>query len=342
MKQHRKLVVGSLALATSFFIAANPADNLRRLTTLNGWAPWLQDGNFSQRKLNQLSVRGSVAAGEWRSSLWASQKQSAEMDSFRDEAEKAVKNVDDSFQDFIRKNPSSMSGRMAYGEFLQDIGKQNEAVEQWETARAQHTDNPIPWVHLANHYAHGGNIPKAIQYFESGLKLPHATAEQYRNYAVVTYLFRKDFKRTFGWTEEQTYNASIQLYRKAVNLDPGNFSLATDYAMTFYAIRPRRCQEAIDAWNAAMKKAPNEVEAERIHLHLARFYIHAGEFNNAQTHLAVVDSPIHAPQKERVTKMMNETEQTFCQRTLIASLESDSIEELSSEIATEASTAVPT
>ena len=67
-----------------------------------------------------------------------------------------------------------------------------------------------------------------------------------------------------------------------MKLDPGNFVLATDYAQTYYGIRPIRTEEAITAWKDVLKIASNETEREGVYLHLARIKLSAGRFDEVR------------------------------------------------------------
>ena len=67
----------------------------------------------------------------------------------------------------------------------------------------------------------------------------------YQNLATTVYLYRKDAKEFYGIDEQQVFDKSLALYRKAMQLDPDNFPLATDYAESYYGIRPLRTNDAL-------------------------------------------------------------------------------------------------
>ena len=100
------------------------------------------------------------------------------------------------------------------------------------------------------------------------------------------YLYRKDAKAFYHINEQQVFDKSLALYRKAMQLDPDNFPLATDYAESYYGIRPLRTNDALVAWTNALQIAHNDAEREGVYIHLARIKIAAGRFAEARAQLA--------------------------------------------------------
>src|SRR5690606_30730414 len=86
----------------------------------------------------------------------------------------------------------------------------------------------------------------------------------------------------------EVFNKSLDLYRQAMKLDPTNFLLATDYAQSYYGIRPMRVDDALAAWEQALKVAKGDVEKQGIYLHLARVELNSGKFAEAEKHLEMV------------------------------------------------------
>ena len=90
----------------------------------------------------------------------------------------------------------------------------------------------------------------------------------------------------------------LELYRKAIALDPDDFALLTDYAELFYTITPPRWQDGLAAWNATLKVAHDDVEQEGIYVHLARLNINLGQYDAARRNLnQVTNSTLHPPEK---------------------------------------------
>src|SRR5262249_19137371 len=99
---------------------------------------------------------------------------------------------------------------------------------------------------------------------------------------------RKDAMERYKISEAEVFNKSLDLYKKAMELDPKNFVLAADFAQSYYGIRPMRTGDALNAWNHALGLASTDLEKEGVYLHLARVELNSGMFDEAQKHLDLV------------------------------------------------------
>jgi tetratricopeptide (TPR) repeat protein len=207
-----------------------------------------------------------------------------------------------SYEDFLKRNPKHVDGFLAYGSFLNEIGEEAGAIEQWEKARKLQPKNPSSWNNLANIFGHHGPIKKAFQFYEKAIELDPTEPVYLQNLATTVYLFRKDAAETYRIDEETVFNRALELYRRAMKLDPTNLVLATDYAQSFYGIQPMRIKDAVDAWNHCLTLAKNDVEKQGIYLHLARVELNSGRFDDAQKHLSLVRDTTMDDLKKRLQR----------------------------------------
>jgi tetratricopeptide (TPR) repeat protein len=112
----------------------------------------------------------------------------------------------------------------------------------------------------------------------------------------------------YGITEQEVFDRSLDLYRKALKLDPKNFPLATDYAQSYYGIKPWRAEAAREAWNYALKVANDGFEREGVQVHLARVEYLSGRFEQARQHLSLVTNQFYQVLKERMARNLAEKE----------------------------------
>jgi tetratricopeptide (TPR) repeat protein len=117
-------------------------------------------------------------------------------------------------------------------------------------------------------------------------------------------LFRKDAREFYHINEAQVFDKALALYQKAVRLDPNNFPLATDYAQSYYGIRPLRTNDALVAWTNALQIAGDEIEREGVYIHLARIKISIGQFTEAQAQLDAVTNADLADMKNRLERSL--------------------------------------
>ncbi len=212
------------------------------------------------------------------------------------------------YEDFISRHPKQVRARIAYASFLNDTSEEEEAVEQLEKAKDIEPENPVIWNNLANHYGHRGPIERAFQYYERAHELAPGEPLYLHNLATTTYLFRKDAMERYQINETQVFDKALDLYRRALKLDPKNFPLATDLAQSYYGIKPLRTDEALAAWEEALRVANDAIEREGVYLHMARVELNSGRFAEARKHLGIVTNGMYATLKSRLLRNVADRE----------------------------------
>jgi tetratricopeptide (TPR) repeat protein len=226
------------------------------------------------------------------------------------------------YEDFLAAHPNHANARIAYGSFLNDIGEESAAEAQWNKAREIDPKNPAPWNNLANFYGHNGNVKKSFEYYAKAMELDPTEPVYLQNFATTVFLFRKDAMEFYQITEQEVFAKAMGLYRKALSLDPENFSMAAELAQTYYGIKPPKfddtnatrqaevklADEALAAWQVAQKIARNELEREGIHLHFARWQINTARYEEARKSLAAVTNDLWAASKKTLLTKLNSRE----------------------------------
>jgi len=212
------------------------------------------------------------------------------------------------YQDFIKRHPDHVRARVAYGSFLGDIHDEEGAQEQWQKALALDPKDPAVYNNLANLYGQIGPVKKAFEYYTKAIELNPRESVYYHNFGTTVYLFRKDAREFYGITEQQVFDKALELYSKALKLDPQNFPLASDVAQTYYGIKPLRTDAALKAWTNTLAIAHDEMEREGVYLHFARLKLIAGRFEEARAQLTSVTNEIYNELKTRLTRNLNEQE----------------------------------
>jgi tetratricopeptide (TPR) repeat protein len=213
------------------------------------------------------------------------------------------------YDDFIKRHPDHARARVAYGSFLSDLQEEDGAQEQWEKALSLNSKDPAAYNNLANLHGHTGQVKKAFEYYAKAIELNPRESIYYHNFGTTVYLFRKDAMEFYGITEQQVYDKALQLYSKALKLDPGNFPLASDVAQTYYGIKPLRLDDALQAWTNALALAHDEIEREGVYVHFARLKLQADRFAEVRTHLNAVTNDMYAVLKKRLLHNLAEQEQ---------------------------------
>jgi tetratricopeptide (TPR) repeat protein len=253
---------------------------------------------------NALVVAG---AGESKEAL--NQRIRAQLDTVRT-----------NYANFLRRHPDSARGFLAYGSYLDDIGDEESAKVQFENASQIDPKNPAAWNNLANYYGENGSLTNAFADYARAIELDPSEPVYYQNLATTVYLFRKDAREFYGINEQQVFDKALELYRKAIRLDPDNFSLATDYAESYYGIRPLRANDALVAWTNALNTAHNDTEREGVLIHLARVKTAAGFFDEARAQLDAVTNAFYADLKNRLERNLIERENAATNTTAISTM----------------------
>jgi tetratricopeptide (TPR) repeat protein len=212
------------------------------------------------------------------------------------------------YEDFLQRYPNSARGHLAYASFLNNINDEKDGMLENEKARQLDPKDPAAWNNLANYYSEHGPITNSFAYLAQAIELDPNEPVYYQNLALVVYLYRKDAMAFYHINEQQDFDKALALYRKAIQLDPDNFPLATDYAESYYGIRPLRTNDALAAWTNALQTAHNDAEREGVYIHLARIKIAVGRFDEARAQLAAVTNSIYAGLKDRGERNLAERE----------------------------------
>ncbi len=216
-----------------------------------------------------------------------------------------IASVDKAYRGFLGRYSDHARARVAYGSFLNDTAREFEALEQWEKALKLDPKNPAIYNNLAGVYGHRGPVTNAFAYYEKAIELDPKEPVYAQNFATAVFLFRQDVMDHYGITnEQQVFDKALGLYRRAAELDPRSFYIATDLAQTFYGIKPARHEEALAAWKKAFQLAGDELEREGVRVHLARVFVQAGKFAEARAQLNLITNVNYGESKTRILRTM--------------------------------------
>ena len=224
--------------------------------------------------------------------------------------------VKTAYEDFLKAHPKHVNARIASGSFLNEIGDEDASAVQLERALELDPRNPAALNNLANYHGHSGDVKKAFEYYARAIEVSPGESLYYQNFGTTVFLFRKDAMEFYGIDEQHVFAKAMTLYRKALDLDPTNFLLASEVAQTYYGIKPapandpklkraneiKLADEALASWRRAQALAGDDLQREGVKIHLARWQINAGRFEEARQLLNVVTNPVLASTRARVER----------------------------------------
>src|SRR5262249_48372918 len=149
-----------------------------------------------------------------------------------------------SYENFLHRHPDSARGYLAYGSFLNEIGDEDGAMVQYENSKQIDPKNPAVWNQIANYEGEHGELTNAFTDYAEASRLDPTEPVYYQNFATTVYLYRKDAREFYHITEGQVFDKALGLYRQAMKLAPDDLVLATDYAESYYGIKPLRTNDA--------------------------------------------------------------------------------------------------
>lgn len=197
---------------------------------------------------------------------------------------KRVEPVRAAYEEFLKRNPKHGNAHLAFASFLEDIHDEDAALQHMLKAKEVDPKNPAAWNNLANYYGHFGDVTNAFSHYEKAIELDPKEPVYYHNFGTTVFLFRKDVMEYYSIKDEQqVFDKALMLYSNSMRLDPTNFLLATDIAMTYYGIKPVRTEDALKSWEYALKLAEGSLQREGVLIHLARFKLNAGRFDEARS-----------------------------------------------------------
>ena len=226
------------------------------------------------------------------------------------------------YDDFLEKHPRHARARIAYGSFLSESDDEEGALNQWLRAKEVDPKEPAAWNNLANYYGHNGAVTNAFVHYARAIELNPTESVYYHNLATTLYMFRAEGAAHFKKTVPEIMEAAMAFYRKALELDPTSFTLATDLAQSYYGFPEFRgvagpledkallelADKALGAWTNAFRIARDDIERQGVQVHFARWSMNVGKFDLARQALAPVTNSMFNATKEALLRKLAKLE----------------------------------
>jgi tetratricopeptide (TPR) repeat protein len=202
-----------------------------------------------------------------------------------------ARRVEAGYRKFLSEYPGHVRAMVAYGSFLRDFQRDDEALGWWNKATAVDPNCAAAFNDIAELYGSTGRAAEALRLHQKAYELA-PTEPVYRfNWANTCILYRKDAQKVYGWDTDEIFRRSLEQMRKARDLAPENFEFARGYAESFFLMKNPDWQQMYAAWQYCLGQPLQAADLQLVYGHLARVSMHLKRFDEARSWLAKMDAP---------------------------------------------------
>lgn len=190
--------------------------------------------------------------------------------------------LENGYRHLLSDHPRHTRAMVAFGSLLYEDGREDEGIRWWEKAITLDPREAYAYNNIANHYGHYGRAAEALKLYDKAIELEPTEPIFRFNWATTCVSFRNESHEVYGWTKDEIFQHSLEQFRKARDLEPQNFELATTYAETFYTMPQPDWAEAYAAWKFCLDRPLDDGERQFVYTHLARVCIRREHYDEAK------------------------------------------------------------
>ena len=234
-----------------------------------------EDPREAERRFRFLLARGEELQAQSTEPVpGVSQWDPARLEAFR-------RRLENDYRRFLGDHPQHTRAMVAYGSLLYDQGRVEEGIRWWEKAIALDPREAYAYNNIANHYGHSGRAAEALKLYDKAIALEPTEPVFRFNWATTCVTFRDEAHAVYGWTKEELLQHGLEQFRKARDLAPQDFELASAYAQTFYGVPKPDWQEAYRAWKFCLDQPLTDAQRQFVYANLARAGVESGRYDEA-------------------------------------------------------------
>jgi tetratricopeptide (TPR) repeat protein len=214
------------------------------------------------------------------------------------------------YRHFLSDHPEHTRAMVAFGSLLYDQGRKEDGIRWWEKAIALDPSEAYAYNSIANHYGHSGRAADALKLYDKAIALAPAEPVFRFNWATTCVTFRNEAHAVYGWTKEEIFRHSLDQFRHARDLAPGDFELASAYALTFHEMPKPDWAEACRAWKFCLDQPLTDMQRQFVYANLARTNIELRQFDDARQWTAKLADGEHNAVRRGLEKRIAERSKT--------------------------------
>jgi tetratricopeptide (TPR) repeat protein len=202
-----------------------------------------------------------------------------------------TRRVEAEYRQFLSEYPTHVRAMVAYGGFLRDFRRVDEALGWWNKAIAIDPNCAAAYNDIGEVYGSGGRVAEALRLHQKAYELDPAEPVYRLNWANTCILYRKDAHNVYGWNNDEIFRRSLEQFRQARDLAPQDFEYSSAYAESFYLMKDPDWQQMYAAWQYCLAQPLQTNDLQSVYGHLARACMHLNRFDEAKTWLTKMDAP---------------------------------------------------
>jgi len=202
-----------------------------------------------------------------------------------------TRRVEAEYRQFLSEHPKHVRAMVAYGGFLDDFQRTDEALGWWNKAIAVDPNCAAAYNDIGGVYGSNGRAAEALRMHQKAYELDPTEPVYRLNWANTCILYRTDSHNVYGWDTDEIFRRSLEQLRRARDLAPEDFEFSSAYAESFYLMKNPDWQQMYAAWQYCLGQPLQDADRQRVYGHLARACIHLNRFDQAESWLAKMDAP---------------------------------------------------
>ena len=232
--------------------------------------------------------------------------ENAALTRFQNSADRAeLEKVTQVYATLVQKYPRDANVREAYGAFLWQIERHNEAVAQWLAGENLDPKNAAIAFRLGDAFLAIGDVKKAVAYLARASELAPKNARHHFDLGNALYLFRHQLIDVKMPSDDAVALRAMEEFQSATKLEPFNVEFAKAYADAFYTVRAPDWSLAQQAWKHFLEISPDKDFA---YTNLARVSLKMGHTSEARDFLHRITRKDFDRVKDRLTEQLEAAE----------------------------------
>lgn len=202
------------------------------------------------------------------------------------EVKKAIARMRLGYESFVIRHADHVLGRIAYGDYLEQIEDYPGATAQWAIAMKLDPLLAAAWERQARVAIGNEDFNGTLDSFSQAIELePDNWNYHYRVAAIV--LGNLEMAAAHYHEEpNQSATRAISHYRQALSYNPSNFQLASELAFAYAKLSPPNYDASMAAWEHTARCAYDDTDLEGVYLSMAQVSIDAERFDTARKLIA--------------------------------------------------------